>query len=82
MGRIKIPFPNGADLYLHDTPNKDLFAQDDRKLSHGCIRLQDAERLGRWLMGRDPADRIAAIRSKTCCCRRPCRSTSPISPRR
>ena len=54
MGHIKIPFPNGSDLYLHDTPNKDLFASDDRTLSHGCIRLQDAERLGRWLMGRDP----------------------------
>lgn len=54
MGRIKIPFPNSSDIYLHDTPNKDLFAQDDRTLSHGCIRLQDAERLGRWLMGRDP----------------------------
>lgn len=54
MGRIKIPFPNDSDLYLHDTPNKALFAQDDRMLSHGCIRLQDAERLGRWLMGRDP----------------------------
>lgn len=54
MGRIKFPFPNGSDLYLHDTPNKDLFAQDDRDLSHGCIRLEDAERLGRWLMGREP----------------------------
>ena len=54
MGQIKIPFPNDSDLYLHDTPNKDLFAQDDRKLSHGCIRLEDAERLGRWLMGREP----------------------------
>lgn len=54
MGRIKFPFPNGEDIYLHDTPNKDLFASDDRTLSHGCIRLQDAERLGRWLMGRDP----------------------------
>ncbi len=54
MGRIKIGFPNSDDIYLHDTPNKDLFAQDDRTLSHGCIRLQDAERLGRWLMGRDP----------------------------
>ena len=51
MGRIKIPFPNRADIYLHDTPNKNLFAQDDRTLSHGCIRLEDAERLGRWLMG-------------------------------
>ena len=54
MGNIKIPFPNGSDLYLHDTPNKALFAQDDRMQSHGCIRLEDAERLGRWLMGRDP----------------------------
>jgi murein L,D-transpeptidase YcbB/YkuD len=54
MGRIKIPFPNGSDIYLHDTPNKALFASDDRTLSHGCIRLEDAERLGRWLMGRDP----------------------------
>ena len=54
MGRIKIGFPNNSDIYLHDTPNKDLFAQDDRTLSHGCIRLQDAERLGQWLLGRDP----------------------------
>jgi len=54
MGRIKIGFPNSSDIYLHDTPNKDLFAQDDRTLSHGCIRLEDAARLGRWLMGRDP----------------------------
>jgi murein L,D-transpeptidase YcbB/YkuD len=54
MGRIKIGFPNAADIYLHDTPNKALFAQDDRNLSHGCIRLEDAERLGRWLLGRDP----------------------------
>ncbi|HZU50848.1 MAG TPA: L,D-transpeptidase family protein [Sphingomicrobium sp.] len=54
MGRIKFPFPNGSDIYLHDTPNKDLFAQDDRDVSHGCIRLEDAERFGRWLMGKDP----------------------------
>jgi len=54
MGQVKFPFPNSSDLYLHDTPNKDLFAQDDRTASHGCIRLQDAERLGRWLMGRTP----------------------------
>jgi len=54
MGRIKFGFPNSSDIYLHDTPGKELFAQDDRDLSHGCIRLEDAERLGRWLMGRDP----------------------------
>jgi murein L,D-transpeptidase YcbB/YkuD len=54
MGRLKIPFPNPDDLYLHDTPTKSLFAKDDRNLSHGCIRLEDAERLGRWLLGREP----------------------------
>jgi murein L,D-transpeptidase YcbB/YkuD len=54
MGRIKFGFPNASDIYLHDTPSKALFTQDDRNLSHGCIRLEDAERLGRWLMGSDP----------------------------
>jgi L,D-transpeptidase YcbB len=54
MGRLKIPFPNATDIYLHDTPTKALFNQDDRSLSHGCIRLEDAERLARWLMGREP----------------------------
>ena len=54
MGHLKIGFPNADDIYLHDTPSKDLFAQDDRNLSHGCIRLEDAERLGRWLLQRDP----------------------------
>jgi murein L,D-transpeptidase YcbB/YkuD len=54
MGRIKFGFPNRWDIYLHDTPVKALFAQDDRDLSHGCIRLQDAEALGAWMLGRDP----------------------------
>ena len=53
MGKLKIGFPNSEDIYLHDTPRKELFASDDRNLSHGCIRLEDAERLGRWLLGRD-----------------------------
>jgi murein L,D-transpeptidase YcbB/YkuD len=54
MGDIKFGFPNKYDIYLHDTPKKALFEQADRDLSHGCIRLEDAERLGRWLLGRDP----------------------------
>lgn len=54
MGRIKFGFPNSTDIYLHDTPVKEKFADADRTLSHGCIRLEDAERLGRWMMGREP----------------------------
>jgi murein L,D-transpeptidase YcbB/YkuD len=54
MGHVKFGFPNAYDIYLHDTPVKELFAQDDRDLSHGCIRLQNAEKLARWMLGRDP----------------------------
>lgn len=54
MGHVKFGFPNAEDIYLHDTPVKELFAQDDRDISHGCVRLQDAEKLARWLLGRAP----------------------------
>jgi murein L,D-transpeptidase YcbB/YkuD len=54
MGQIKFPFENGRDIYLHDTPAKDLFARTNRYLSNGCVRLEDAVRLGRWLLGREP----------------------------
>ena len=51
MGHVKFGFPNAYDIYLHDTPVKELFAQDDRTISHGCIRLEDAQRLERWMLG-------------------------------
>jgi len=54
MGKLKFPFPNPEDIYLHDTPNKALFAKDVRFLSNGCVRVEDAKRLGRWLLGQDP----------------------------
>jgi murein L,D-transpeptidase YcbB/YkuD len=54
MGKLKIGFPNAQDIYLHDTPMKAAFESDERGLSHGCIRLEDAQRLGRWLLGHDP----------------------------
>jgi murein L,D-transpeptidase YcbB/YkuD len=54
MGKMKFPFPSGQDIYLHDTPQKEYFAKAQRNLSNGCIRLEDARRLGRWLLGRDP----------------------------
>jgi murein L,D-transpeptidase YcbB/YkuD len=54
LGRFKFEIPNGDGIYLHDTPKKELFAQEDRSLSHGCVRLEDAQRLARWLLGKDP----------------------------
>lgn len=50
MGKVKYEFPNPYGIYLHDTPQKDLMQKDARQLSNGCIRLEDAQRLGRWLM--------------------------------
>jgi murein L,D-transpeptidase YcbB/YkuD len=54
LGYFKFDLPNGDGIYLHDTPKKELFAQDARNLSHGCVRLEDAPRLARWLLGQDP----------------------------
>jgi len=54
LGHFKFDLPNGDGIYLHDTPKKELFAQDKRDLSHGCVRLEDAPRLARFLLGKDP----------------------------
>jgi murein L,D-transpeptidase YcbB/YkuD len=54
MGRMKFAFANEGGIYLHDTPRKELFDDPERKLSAGCVRLEDAERLASWLLGTDP----------------------------
>lgn len=54
MGEVKFGFPNAHGIFLHDTPKKELFASAERALSNGCVRLEDAPRLARWLLGRDP----------------------------
>lgn len=55
LGKAKFLFPNTHDIYLHDTPNKGLFAKNDRTLSHGCIRVADAAKLAQYLL-RDQSD--------------------------
>ena len=50
MGKAKFIFPNSYDIFFHDTPAKDLFAQDKRAYSHGCIRVEDAKRLAEYLL--------------------------------
>jgi len=54
MGEVKFGFPNAYGIFLHDTPKKELFQSAERSLSNGCVRLEDAPRLARWLLGRDP----------------------------
>lgn len=41
LGLVKFMFPNKHNVYMHDTPHKDLFAREVRDFSHGCIRLAD-----------------------------------------
>ncbi len=51
MGAMKFMLPNRLGIYLHDFPDKRLFAREDRRLSSGCVRLADAPRLARFLFG-------------------------------
>lgn len=41
LGLVKFMFPNKYNIYLHDTPAKNLFAREKRDFSHGCVRLND-----------------------------------------
>ena len=54
MGILKFPFPNPEDIYLHDTPDHEKFKLANRNLSNGCVRVEDAKRLGTWLLGHEP----------------------------
>jgi murein L,D-transpeptidase YcbB/YkuD len=54
MGAMKFMFPNQFGVYLHDTPDKALFADANRTLSSGCVRVEDAARLAGWLFGEAP----------------------------
>ena len=49
MGKVKFMLPNDLGIYLHDFPDKSIFDQADRHISSGCIRLEQAARLGQWL---------------------------------
>ena len=53
MGRIKFMFPNQFGVYLHDNPRRELFEKSVRYFSGGCVRLEDAWRLSKWLFHRD-----------------------------
>lgn len=46
LGQLKIDMPNGEAIFLHDTPNKALFANNPRAYSHGCLRTDRAYELG------------------------------------
>ena len=62
LGLVKFMFPNSYNVYLHDTPADSLFARATRSFSHGCVRVEQPEKLAQYLLGDQPAwtaDRIA-----------------------
>ena len=55
MGKMKFMFPNAQGIWLHDTPEREKIEEAARLQSNGCVRLEDAARLSRWLFnGRPP----------------------------
>ena len=71
LGDVKFIFPNSNDIYLHDTPHDELFAQSSRSFSHGCVRLSEPIKLATYLLRDRPEwdkqtllDSIATHREK------------------
>lgn len=50
LGLVKFMFPNQYDIYLHSTPEPELFSRTRRDFSHGCIRVQKPEDLAVWVL--------------------------------
>jgi L,D-transpeptidase YcbB len=50
LGLLKLNFYNPFSVYLHDTPNKNLFSMNKRYFSHGCMRLQNPMELGHLVL--------------------------------
>ncbi len=53
LGFVKFMFPNQHAVYLHDTPNRNLFSASKRALSHGCVRVDKPFELADVIMGKD-----------------------------
>jgi L,D-transpeptidase YcbB len=51
LGRLAFMFPNDHAIYLHDTPARELFDEDTRAFSHGCVRVEDPLSLAELVLG-------------------------------
>jgi L,D-transpeptidase YcbB len=63
LGKVKFMFPNKHDVYMHDTPQKHLFANTIRAESHGCMRVQNPDQLASIIMQHDQGWSQARTRS-------------------
>ena len=56
LGELKFLFPNSHSIYMHDTPNRELFSENRRAFSHGCVRVQNPREFAKVLLGIDDAE--------------------------
>jgi len=56
LGLVKFLFPNEYDIYMHSTPEMNFFNLTRRDKSHGCIRLNDAEKMANWVLQGEGGD--------------------------
>jgi murein L,D-transpeptidase YcbB/YkuD len=54
LGSMKINFPSPDGVYMHDTPSKNLFGEDFRFASSGCMRVQNVRELVYWILAETP----------------------------
>lgn len=64
LGELKFLFPNAHDIYMHDTPTRELFAEDVRAFSHGCVRVQNPRDFASVVLGWSPEQVAAKVDSK------------------
>jgi L,D-transpeptidase YcbB len=50
LGLVKFIFPNEYNVYLHSTPEQELFSKARRDFSHGCIRVEKPDELAAWVL--------------------------------
>jgi murein L,D-transpeptidase YcbB/YkuD len=55
LGSIRINFPSAFGVYMHDTPSKNLFGEDFRFASSGCMRVQNVRELVYWILAESPS---------------------------
>ena len=61
LGRVKLEMWNAFNIYLHDTPSRNLFDKTSRYMSHGCVRVDQAHDLARHVLMNQPGWDSAAL---------------------
>ncbi len=63
LGLVKFIFPNDYNVYMHDSPEQQLFSRSRRDFSHGCIRLERPADLAVWVLRNNPGWSAEKVRA-------------------